>query len=225
MSPECQDSTPAINACYASAPNDVWSLGVILVNLVCGRNPWKRASTDDSTYRAFLKNPCFLSTILPISYELEGILGRIFEPNPTRRISMAELRELVLGCGSFSSKPKLPTPPPSEPNQSIYEPATIFNPVAQPFTPPPTPPHITQRKPSSETSDWEYDSDAMSEFSDCSSQSSVSECEMPPTPIYHNDCVYPIRPQPHTHTIYYDPQTVWKTQNAYQPVVTSVVCY
>ncbi|KAE8391386.1 hypothetical protein BDV23DRAFT_182680 [Aspergillus alliaceus] len=32
---------------YESAPSDDWSLGVILVNLTCGRNLWKRASADD----------------------------------------------------------------------------------------------------------------------------------------------------------------------------------
>ena len=42
---------------YASSANDVWSLGVILVNLTCGRNPWKQASFDDSTYRAFTRSP------------------------------------------------------------------------------------------------------------------------------------------------------------------------
>ncbi|RJE17195.1 serine threonine protein kinase, partial [Aspergillus sclerotialis] len=67
-------------------------LGVILVNLTCGRNPWKKASPDDSTFRAFLKDPKFLSSILPISPELNMILRRIFECDPHKRITLQELR-------------------------------------------------------------------------------------------------------------------------------------
>jgi serine/threonine protein kinase len=73
QSSECQQSSSRPYACYASAPNDIWSLGVILVNLTCGRNPWKRASPEDSTFRAYLKDSKFLRTILPLSPELDSI--------------------------------------------------------------------------------------------------------------------------------------------------------
>lgn len=91
MSPECQDTNPHPMACYQSAANDVWSLGVILVNLTCGRNPWKRASLEDSTYKAFRKDPNFLKTILPITDECNDLLRRIFDLNPQTRISLPEL--------------------------------------------------------------------------------------------------------------------------------------
>ncbi|KAJ5657283.1 uncharacterized protein N7484_000932 [Penicillium longicatenatum] len=91
------------DSCYASAPNDVWSLGVILVNLTCGRNPWKRASTEDSTFRAYLKDPFFLRTILPISNEVVTILSRIFECDPEKRITVQELRQLILECPHFTT--------------------------------------------------------------------------------------------------------------------------
>ncbi len=100
---ECQQSSPKAFSCYASAPNDVWSLGVILVNLTCGRNPWKRASMDDSTFRAYVRDPNFLRKILPLSPELDSILRRIFECNPARRISTSELRELIIACPSFTT--------------------------------------------------------------------------------------------------------------------------
>lgn len=98
--------------CYLSGPNDVWSLGIILVNLTCGRNPWKRASIEDSTFRAYLKNPKFLSTILPLTPELDSILRRIFECDPRRRIQIPELRNLILRCPKFTtnSAPSLPSP-------------------------------------------------------------------------------------------------------------------
>jgi len=114
MSPECQQSTsPSSRNCYASAPNDIWSLGVILVNLTCGRNPWKRASTADSTYRAYLKDRRFLSSILPLSPELNAILQRVFEPNPLLRISLPELKFAIERCRHLTNQPMPPSPTPS----------------------------------------------------------------------------------------------------------------
>lgn len=93
---------------YESAPNDVWSLGVILVNLTCGRNPWKRASIEDSTFRAYLKDPLFLKSILPLSDEMICILSRIFECDPRKRITIPELRNLILDCPQFTMNPATP---------------------------------------------------------------------------------------------------------------------
>jgi len=84
------------------------------VNLTCDRNPWKRASIDNSTFRAYLKNPKFLSSILSLSPELDFILKRIFECDPRRRISISKLRDLVLKCPRFTNRSNLASPTPSE---------------------------------------------------------------------------------------------------------------
>jgi len=114
MSPECLDHSSK-RPYYYCAPNDVWSLGVVLVNLTCGRNPWKQASQEDSTYRAFTRSPGFLKTILPLSDELNDILGRIFTPNPEQRITLPELKARILSCSRFTEAPAmaLSTPPAS----------------------------------------------------------------------------------------------------------------
>ncbi|PHH74043.1 hypothetical protein CDD80_3405 [Ophiocordyceps camponoti-rufipedis] len=101
MSPECLDPS-ARKPYYLCAPNDVWSLGVILVNLTCGRNPWKQASMQDSTYRAYARSPDFLKTILPLSDELNDILARIFTARPEHRITLPELRARILACPAFT---------------------------------------------------------------------------------------------------------------------------
>ncbi|GAO19229.1 hypothetical protein UVI_02060420 [Ustilaginoidea virens] len=101
MSPECLDASTR-KPYYMCAPNDVWSLGVILVNLTCGRNPWKQASFQDSTYRAYAQCRDFLKTILPLTDELNDILGRIFDPNPDLRITLADLRRLIMACPQFT---------------------------------------------------------------------------------------------------------------------------
>lgn len=122
MSPECLDHTSR-RPFYYCAPNDVWSLGVILVNLTCGRNPWKQASVEDSTYRAYTKSQEFLKTILPVSDELNDILGRIFTRNPDHRITISELRARILSCSRFTEPPagaRPPTPPASPHNTTEY---------------------------------------------------------------------------------------------------------
>lgn len=131
MSPECQQASPRAGSCYASAPNDVWSLGVILVNLTCGRNPWKRASMEDSTFRAYMKDRGFLKSILPLSDELDHILRRVFDCNPSQRMSLPELRQAILYCPRLTN-----TAPPAMPSPSYG--------AVSPPTPPYSPVHSSQ---------------------------------------------------------------------------------
>ena len=191
---ECQ-RTPSRASSYESGPNDVWSLGIILVNLTCGRNPWKRASMQDSTYRAYCNNPRFLSSILPLSAELDSILGRIFEPDPRKRISIPELRHLVLGCPRFTTRQSgnLPPTPPSEPD---YTPDPVFNGVlgevqsleqstATTFVPtfPATQPVLVQDSTSSKGSSLSDNGSVFSASSSCSSNSSCgSYIDLPKLP-------------------------------------------
>ena len=109
--PECQQPSTKAYSSYLSAPNDVWSLGIILVNLTCGSNPWKRASVEDTSFKAYLRDPKFLASILPLSPELDSILRRIFECNPSKRITIPKLKELILQCPRLTSRPSPLTPP------------------------------------------------------------------------------------------------------------------
>lgn len=56
----------------------------------------------DETFRAFLADPDFLLSILPISRELNRILKRIFCIDPIRRITLAELKEKIRNCKYFT---------------------------------------------------------------------------------------------------------------------------
>ncbi|KAF2262781.1 kinase-like protein [Lojkania enalia] len=165
MSPECQTAAPKPYSCYASAPNDVWSLGVILVNLTCGRNPWKRASFEDSTFRAYMKDPKFLRSILPISPELDSILKRVFEFNPAKRATIPELRDLILRCPRFTTKDAA--------FNGCYQPASIPS-VAPLPAPLYSPPHLELPYPQHSISSGSANSDNDSVFSSSSSVSSAS---------------------------------------------------
>ncbi|KAI9877983.1 MAG: hypothetical protein M1830_002282 [Pleopsidium flavum] len=194
MSPECQQSSPRPFSCYASGPNDVWSLGVILVNLTCGRNPWKRASAEDSTFRAYLKDSKFLKSILPLSTELDAILRRIFECDPQKRITIPELRGLILRCPRFTTRPSVLPPSPAcsvdYTKESIFNGVPEFvNPFQQFMAPPlyvspPSPPadaitaqfsHLTTASGSSSASD---NGSGFSITSTSSSSSSHSDYDM-----------------------------------------------
>ncbi|KAG0287819.1 hypothetical protein BGZ96_008304 [Linnemannia gamsii] len=103
LSPECQGGYIESVISYDSAANDVWSLGVILINLVFGRNPWKQACPRDETFSAYVQNNDFLLTILPISAELNEIVKGVFCLNPKKRITLPELARRVQACGLFTA--------------------------------------------------------------------------------------------------------------------------
>lgn len=170
---ECQTAAPKAYSCYASAPNDIWSLGVILVNLTCGRNPWKRASSEDSTFRAFMKDPKFLRTILPISLELDTVLRRIFDFNPAKRATIPEIRQMILNCSAFTAtKSAVSTPLPSPPLSPYYE--CYQAPAVPSMAPLPGAVYAPAFYPQHSTSSGSSHSDNDSVFSDCSSVSSSS---------------------------------------------------
>lgn len=204
MSPECQRQ-PRYAERYASGPNDVWSLGIILVNLTCGRNPWKRAAENDSTYRAFKKDPSFLQSILPISPELNAILARIFETDPTNRITIPELEKLVFFCPRFTTTSvcSAPTALPSSPPPS--QPQLFF----QPRAPQPTSyPVIGQPSRTSSDSSLSEAGSTFSGMSDCSSASSTgSWTEVPPQAPRQEPCVLALAPPPKIRFLTYLPAT------------------
>ena len=101
---ECQGGDFAPTKSYSPLFNDIWSLGIILLNLITGRNPWKSASSDDCTFQAYLRDPRrFLPTVLPISDEVNRLLVRTLEVDWRHRITLREMRQAVKGITNFYS--------------------------------------------------------------------------------------------------------------------------
>ncbi|CAE6471351.1 unnamed protein product [Rhizoctonia solani] len=98
MSPECygDPDSPVTSPAYNTRANDVWTLGVVLVNLTTGRNPWEAASPLDATFKSYCDDPVnFLPSILPITPSANEVLIRVFEKDQKKRISIPELRDMV----------------------------------------------------------------------------------------------------------------------------------
>ncbi|KZT03769.1 kinase-like protein [Laetiporus sulphureus 93-53] len=104
MSPECQGGAFAPSGHYSPRSNDVWSLGIILLNLITGRNPWKSAAADDCTFQAYLRDPLhFLPTVLPISQEVNELLTRVLCVDWRDRITLCEMHSAIQSIDNFYS--------------------------------------------------------------------------------------------------------------------------
>lgn len=117
---------------YDTLTNDVWSLGIVLINLVSGRNPWKQANMQDAAFAAYVKQPRrFFRTILPgISKSLDRILIRIFCLDPAKRTTLPELRNMILACRLFTVATTTTTSSAATPTTASQD--------TKPMTPPPS---------------------------------------------------------------------------------------
>ncbi|CAI4358994.1 BBM_1a_G0010910.mRNA.1.CDS.1 [Saccharomyces cerevisiae] len=103
-----------------SCNGDLWSLGIILINLTCIRNPWLKADkTEDNTYYYFTKDPNILKQILPLSDDFYSLLSKILQVNPKNRMSLQELMKEVSSITSFTNEGPLSKVPPL--SKSVYE--------------------------------------------------------------------------------------------------------
>ncbi|MCO5556509.1 hypothetical protein L7F22_010058 [Adiantum nelumboides] len=86
---------------YDTAANDVWALGILLVNLICRRNPWKQATMSDTTFREYVRRPNVLLDILPISQRTYEVLIRALTVHEEERCTLDDLGSMVNSLQSF----------------------------------------------------------------------------------------------------------------------------
>ncbi|KAI5949666.1 SKS1 [Candida margitis] len=87
---------------------DIWSLGVLFINITCSRNPWPIASFNDANSEVFINymlhnKKDILSSILPISAQFNRLLDSIFQLNPNDRIDLHTLYKEIIRCNFFKN--------------------------------------------------------------------------------------------------------------------------
>jgi len=112
MGPECLGSDP-----YSPRQCDIWSLGILLINLITSRNPWREASMNDSTFASYFHSHPYSQTwlpndpkpqpsrstlqdILPMSTTISCILSQILHPVPSERLSLEEIKVIFEELGT-----------------------------------------------------------------------------------------------------------------------------
>ncbi|KAI9206892.1 PCRan1 kinase, partial [Polychytrium aggregatum] len=94
MAPECLGTNGSRG--YDPASNDVWGLGVILINLLFGKNPWHEASPTDPIFSAYVgNNPHILTQQFQLTPEFDHVLRRVFDTNPATRARLGELQKMI----------------------------------------------------------------------------------------------------------------------------------
>ncbi|KAF9946921.1 hypothetical protein BGZ72_011019, partial [Mortierella alpina] len=98
MAPEQQQpSRSSGRRPYLPAKSDVWSLGIIFLNLRFGRNPWKLSRADmDATFAAYAENSDVLREMFPeLSPNALHFLKRVLCVDPNDRADCFEALELI----------------------------------------------------------------------------------------------------------------------------------
>ncbi|KAG1728335.1 serine/threonine protein kinase, negative regulator of sexual conjugation and meiosis [Suillus lakei] len=99
FSPECHRDSGSPH--YSPLHSDIWSLGIILLDMVLNRSPWRSAESSDQDFQKYIDNPNFFLEVFPISRSLNEILKQIFRLQEYDRISLPRLREEILTLDTF----------------------------------------------------------------------------------------------------------------------------
>lgn len=111
MAPECLDFeemksdsgfSDSID-CYCAPAVDIWALGVLLFNMIFGRNPWHVASLTDNIFGAYMgSDPLVLKRSMNLTTKFDDFLRRkVFNLDPDERCSVRELNSFVQSQEKF----------------------------------------------------------------------------------------------------------------------------
>lgn len=84
---------------YDAAASDVWSLGILLLALMFGRNPWQEANaSSDPTFNSFSHQPLILKDKLfpELSTSTFHLIKSVLSMNASDRISVSEFKDQFL---------------------------------------------------------------------------------------------------------------------------------
>ena len=79
----------------------MWSLGIILINMVTVRSPWNKAHTSDTNFHDFINNEQTFRRSLPVSRTFDIFLYNFFNPDVSKRWRAPHLRKYVSKARDF----------------------------------------------------------------------------------------------------------------------------
>ena len=97
LTTECRNN---LGPTYLPGPADVWSLGIVLINMLFHRNPWKDPTEGDTNFDTFLDDPTgfFLTKFTGIGREVARYLAdKVLCIDVEERVSAAEFGRWVKG--------------------------------------------------------------------------------------------------------------------------------
>ena len=113
MAPECLSSKGNEKTPYLSAANDVWSLAIILINMLTGKNPWVEPSEKDKHFRTHLLSPPQSIDTFRTQFKFSDgfcqVLRMVFGSSPEKRPSAREFLFHVQRLPSIFHTASLPT--------------------------------------------------------------------------------------------------------------------
>ena len=100
MAPECFDRTAAT---YDAAQADIWAVGIVLLNMLFGRTPFKQATERDVLFTDFARSRESLYDVFPtLTRDVFNALRHSLTMNPAHR-SLAKMREAILNIRHWTT--------------------------------------------------------------------------------------------------------------------------
>lgn len=80
---------------YDAAAGDIWSLGILLLALLFGRNPWQEATLMDPSFAEFTSSPdCLKYDLFPsLSNQVLSLLKQVLCVDPVKRLEISQLKQ------------------------------------------------------------------------------------------------------------------------------------
>ena len=103
MAPECL-CQPALGMPYSCAANDVWSLGIVLINMLTGKNPWAAPSETDRHFAQHLQNKHAFIQQFGFSKGFCRLLRKVFHVDPFMRPTAQQLADRVAKIPIFKDQ-------------------------------------------------------------------------------------------------------------------------
>ena len=86
---------------YSHKQADAWALGIVLFQLITGRQSWVMATKKDPTYKLFFADPRWLKRSFKLSEDAYKVLTGLLNVDPDARRPLVQIREEILKIKTF----------------------------------------------------------------------------------------------------------------------------